>query len=77
MHAVHLPRSVILSHKGSHGNTKGIDHHPEYGIQFAVGSPGRYRVGSKGIDSRLDDDIGQAVHHRLHPRRKSNADDAL
>ena len=58
-------RPVVLPGKGGEGLGQGGDGHPEQDVHLAVGRPCGHRVGVKGIDTGLNDDVGGGVHHRL------------
>ena len=60
-----LARAVVLPGKGGEGLGQGGDGHPEQDVHLAVGRPGGHRVGIKGVDAGLNDDVGGGVHHRL------------
>ena len=74
MNTVSFSCTIVLSYKCGNRNSKGVDHHPEYGIYFTVSRPCSHRIGSQGIDSRLDNHIGGSVHHRLQTCGKANSD---
>lgn len=77
MNPVLFPGAVVLSHEGGDGDTKGVDDHPEYTVDLAVGGPGCDGIGSQRVDAGLYDDIGGGVHDRLKPCREADLDNPL
>ena len=70
--AVKLLGAKILAHKGGHRDPIGVGSHEEKGVQLPIGAPGGHDVGAKGVDAGLDQNIRDAVHIRLKPRRQAH-----
>ena len=72
-HTVIFTGSEILSHKGSNGNRKCIDHHPEKSIDFPKSSPCRHCVSSQIIYKYLYHNIGNIIHYRFQTCRNTDS----
>ena len=75
-HPGHLVCAVVLPDKGGDRHAEGIDDDPEDGVDLAEHRPRGDGAGAEGVDARLDDQVGQGVHHRLQPRGQADVKDA-
>ena len=68
--------TVVLAHKGGNGHAKGTGDHPGQSVGLRVGGPGGHNRGAEGIDTGLNQGIGQVKHHQLQPRRNADGQDS-